>query len=234
LNNLLQALKESDFRLLEPHFRRIVLKVRQVLYHPGDAVHSAYFPTDSAVIAFRVVLDEGRSIETCHIGREGAVGIVSSADLPAYAEAVAQHEGPVLQIDLDQLETAKAKEPRIAELFARYADCLIAQVFQSVACNAVHTIQQRAAKWIISATERSSDNLVRLTQQDLGESLGVSRVFVNRVLQNFKNARVIEISRGHLIVTNTEGLRKYSCRCNESVRHHFDEVLTGVYRSTWN
>jgi hypothetical protein len=90
-------------------------------------------------------------------------GIVTQGHLPSYSRAEVLHDGSLLRMDVEQLEGAKLRSLSIRHLFARYADCLMAQVFQSVACNAAHSIEHRAAKWLVSAMERTSDARVPLT-----------------------------------------------------------------------
>jgi DNA-binding FadR family transcriptional regulator len=115
-------------------------------------------------------------------------------------------------------------------VFARYADCLLAQMFQSTACNAAHSIEQRTAKWIISAMERTNgDNVVPLTHEQLATLLGVGRSYASRVIQIFKAEGVLETRRGSILVRNREALQKRACLCNENVKNHFEEVLRGVY-----
>ena len=107
---------------------------------------------------FLVSSEDGRDVETVLIGREGAVGgIVSSGHLPAYYRIIVKNGGKLARLRVDQLEAAKAKSSSLRNLFARYADCLLAQVFQSTACNAIHSIEQHAVKWIIAAMERTGD-----------------------------------------------------------------------------
>ncbi|MBV9289696.1 MAG: Crp/Fnr family transcriptional regulator, partial [Hyphomicrobiales bacterium] len=140
-NNLLRALRPSDFALLKPDLRLASVRTGQVLYHPGDVVGQVYFPLDATLLAFRVLIDDGEAIETALIGREGAVaGVVSQGRLPAYSRIEVWHEGAVLRLEVERLEAAKMQSLSIRHLFARYADCLMAQVFQQVACNAAHSI----------------------------------------------------------------------------------------------
>jgi CRP-like cAMP-binding protein len=156
-------------------------------------------------------------------------GIVSQGRLPSFSRAEVLHDGLVLRIDVERLEGAKMKSLSIRHLFARYADCLMAQVFQSVACNAAHSIEQRAARWLISAMERTSDARVPLTQEQLAGMLDVGRSYVSRVIQSLKARRLIETHRGGLTVADPEGLRALACGCQSAVRRHFEEVLRGVY-----
>jgi CRP-like cAMP-binding protein len=115
-------------------------------------------------------------------------------------------------------------------VFARYADCLLAQIFQSTACNAIHSIEQRAAKWIVSAMERTNeDATVPLTHEQLATLLGVGRSYASRVLQTFKAEGTLETRRGAIVVRNRAALQARACLCNEQVKTHFEEVLRGVY-----
>jgi DNA-binding FadR family transcriptional regulator len=103
-------------------------------------------------------------------------------------------------------------------------------MFQSTACNAIHSIEQRTAKWIVSAMERTDgDGLVPLTHEQLATLLGVGRSYASRVIQTFKAEGVLETRRGAILVRNREALQARSCLCNEAVKDHFEDVLSGVY-----
>jgi CRP-like cAMP-binding protein len=230
VNNLLKALRPQDLALLEPKLKRDELSAGQVIYHPGDHVREVFFPCDSTLLAFRVALDEGKSVETALVGREGALGgVVSQGLLPAYARAEVQFGGPCFRIRIEELEAAKQQSPAIRNLFARYADCLLAQVFQSVACNAAHPIELRAAKWLISAMERTGSEKLVLTQEQLAALLGVGRSYVSRVIQLLKSRGLIDTHRGSLAILDPDALARTACGCQNAVKRHFHEVLRGVY-----
>jgi CRP-like cAMP-binding protein len=138
----------------------------------------------------------------------------------------------LVRLPVAKLEAAKLKSASVRNIFARYADCMLAQIFQSTACNAIHSIEQRTAKWIISAMERTNgDGVVPLTHEQLATLLGVGRSYASRVIQSFKSEGVLETRRGAILVRNLDGLRLRSCLCNETVKSHFEEVLRGVYPS---
>ncbi|WP_029351486.1 Crp/Fnr family transcriptional regulator [Bosea sp. 117] len=229
-NNLLGALRETDFALIRGVLRRIDRPAGAVLYEPGEDVRTVYFPCAQAVVSFMVLLEDGRAVEIGLIGREGAVGgIVSQGRLPAYARAVVQIGGPLLRLDVGELDRAKAASPTLRNLFARYADCLLAQIFQSVACNAAHSIEQRTAKWLLAARDRTGEADLRLTQEQLAANLAVGRSYIGRVVQALRAAGAVETRRGRLRIGSPERLRELSCNCNDLVRRHFDDVLGGVY-----
>jgi len=230
-NNLLRRLSPSDFALIEPHLAHEEAEAGNLLYNPGDNVDTVHFPCGPSLASFMVPNEDGRDVETILVGREGAVrGIVSQGNLPAYTRIMVKFGGPFVRLPVGKLEAAKLKSATVRNVFARYADCLFAQIFQATACNAIHSIEQRAAKWIISAMERTNgQDVVPLTHEQLATLLGVGRSYTSRVIQTFKAEGVLETRRGSILVRNRDALRIRACLCNESVKNHFEEVLRGVY-----
>jgi DNA-binding transcriptional regulator YhcF (GntR family) len=103
-------------------------------------------------------------------------------------------------------------------------------MFQSTACNAIHSIEQRTAKWILAAMERTDgDDVVPLTHEQLATLLGVGRSYASRVIQSFKAEGVLQTRRGSILIRNRDGLKRRACFCNDAVKMHFEEVLRGVY-----
>ncbi len=202
-----------------------------LLYSPGDDVQIVYFSCGPTLVSCLIHNEDGRDVETILVGREGAVGgIVSQGYLPAYSRIIVKFGGPVARLRVGKLEEAKMKSASLRNVFARYADCMLAQIFQSTACNAIHSIEQRTAKWIVSAMERTDgEGIVPLTHEQLAAMLGVGRSYASRVIKVFKQEGVLETRRGAILVRNREALEKRACLCNESVKTHFEEVLRGVY-----
>ena len=230
-NNLLRRLSSADFALIAPHLVQQEAKAGDLLYNPGDDVETVHFPCGPSLATFLVPNEDGRDVETILVGREGAVGgIVSQGYLPAYTRIMVKFGGPFVRLRVAKLEAAKTKSATLRNVFARYADCMLAQIFQATACNAVHSIEQRAAKWIISAMERTnSDGVVPLTHEQLATLLGVGRSYTSRVIQTFKAEGVLETRRGSILIRNRDVLQIRACLCNEAVKNHFEEVLRGVY-----
>jgi CRP-like cAMP-binding protein len=137
--------------------------------------------------------------------------------------------GDFLKISSKTLEELKDQSRPINQLFSRYADCLVAQILQSVACNARHSIEQRAARWLSAAISRTAGDHIRMTQAQLGTFLGVGRSYVARVLARLREEGVIETKRGGITILNRAKLAGMSCDCTQLVVDHFDTVLRGVY-----
>jgi DNA-binding transcriptional regulator YhcF (GntR family) len=234
-NNLLRRLVRADFALIEPYLSAAKCAPNDLLYNPGQNVETVYFPCGASLVSYIVPNEDGRDVETILIGREGAVGgIVSHGYLPAYTRICVKFGGPFVRLPIGKLESAKAKSASLRNIFARYADCMLAQMFQSTACNAVHSIEQRTAKWIVSAMERTEGDSVPLTHEQLATLLGVGRSYASRVIQTFKAEDILETRRGAIVVRNREGLQLRACLCNEAVKTHFEEVLRGVYPTEEN
>ena len=229
-NRLLQLLNEQDFALFERHVEWFGARPNQVLYSPGDSVGTVYFPCGPSVASYRVVTDDGLEVETVLVGKEGAIGgIVSHGDVPAFTRIVVQFGGPFLRLPLSDLQAIQDRSRYTADLFARYADCLLAQIFQSTACNAAHSVEQRLAKWIIDTVERRDDQDLPLTHAQLAAMVGIGRNYASRLLQEFREHGLIETRRGGMRIIDYAGLQGRACQCHNAVKQHFARVLLGVY-----
>jgi DNA-binding transcriptional regulator YhcF (GntR family) len=218
--------------LLAPHLTQDQAGSNALLYSPGDDVEVVHFPCGPSLASYLVPNEDGRDVETILVGREGAVGgIVSEGYLPAYTRIMVKFAGPFVRLHVGRLDAGKTTSKTLRNVFARYADCMLAQIFQSTACNAIHSIEQRTAKWVISAMERTedADDAVPLTHEQLATLLGVGRSYTSRVIQTFKAEGILETRRGSILVRNRDALQKRACLCNEAVKNHFEEVLRGVY-----
>jgi DNA-binding transcriptional regulator YhcF (GntR family) len=230
-NNLLRRLSVSDYALIAPNLASDEATAGALLYNPGDDVDVVHFPCGPSLVSYLVANEDGRDVETILVGREGAVGgIVSQGYLPAYTRIIVKFAGQFVKLPVGRLDAAKMQSQTLRNVFARYADCMLAQIFQSTACNAIHSIEQRTAKWIVSAMERTDgDPSVPLTHDQLATLLGVGRSYASRVIQTLKAEGMLETRRGAIVVKNRAALEARACLCNEQVKTHFEEVLRGVY-----
>ncbi len=229
-SELLGALHEEDRARILPHLDALTLRTGHIIHEPGEIVQHAYFPRNDSLVAFLVPLADGETIEISMTGREGAVGgIVSEGQLPAFARCCVHHGGAFFRMPVAVLEAVKDDSPAVRALFARYADCMAAQLFQSIACNARHSIEQRAARWLCAAVNRTGTPEVTLTQAQLGGFLGVGRSYVTRVIGRLKEEGILATRRGAIIVLRPRKLRTLSCDCSALVAAHFRAVLEGLY-----
>lgn len=224
-NRLLASMPTEARALLEPFGTVVDLAPREAVHARGAHVTASYFPFGATMVAFVVELSAGRSIEVASIGSEGAVGgIVSCGHAPAFARAQVQIGGPAFRVPMAALEEAKMCSGHVRNLFCRFSDYLLSQVMQSVACNNFHTIEQRAARWLLTAQDRAGDR-IELTQEELAGLLGVQRTTVNAAVRMLQDAGLITIRRGAIQVTDRAGLKQLACECYDSVRRHFTDVI---------
>lgn len=228
-NRLLAALSARDFEVLQPHLELVDLPRGKVLFEPGDDVVTTYFPCHRTMVSLLIVTRDGREVEAATVGREGAIGgIVSEGHKPAFGRAMMQIGGQALAIPTSHLEAAKTGSPRFADLFSRYADALLAQMMQSVACNALHRTEERCARWLLATHDRAGDNIIQLTQESLAEMLGVQRTTVTAVTGVLQDRGLIRTHRGRVEVLDRAGLERAACECYRAVEDHFARLLPEV------
>ena len=225
-NRLLATLDGNERALLEPHMSVVEFSAGETILGAGDGVERSIFPFDGLLVSMLVEASPARSIEVASIGKEGAVGgIISCGTAPIFSHVIAQIAGPAVAMPLHALELAKQASPHLRNLFCRYSDALLAQVMQSVACNACHPIEARAARWLLHAQDRVGGDRLALTQENLAEMLGVQRTTVNAVARVFQEQGLISYRRGAIQVADRGKLSKVACGCYQAVEHHFASVL---------
>ncbi len=224
-NRLLSTFSVDTRALIEPASEYVELEAGERLFKRGQHIAHSIFPFGTTMVALVVELEPGRTIEVASIGREGAVGgIVSCGNAPAFSEARVLIPGPALKVPLEALEDAKQRSDFVSHIFCRFADFLLAQVMQSVACNAFHTIGDRAARWLLTAQDRAGDRIA-LTQDALAALLGVQRTTVNAVIRTLQDEGLVSSGRGVVQVTDRAGLKRRACGCYHVVEDHFASII---------
>ncbi|GAB6845442.1 CRP-like cAMP-binding protein [Methylorubrum rhodinum] len=229
-NLLLRSLRPEDRALLLPYVERVEYTRGATLFAAGREVDFISFPIDQTVVTLLISMIDGRSAETATIGREGAVGgVVSNGGLPASTHAMVQIAGPMLRMDSARLQDAKRRSEPLRNLFTRYSDCLLAQVLQSVACNALHPIEERCLRWLLTLQDRLESDVLPITQESLAAMLGVQRTYLTRILRMLQQQGLIEVGRGRITIVDRAETEAVACECHACVKRHFETVLGAVY-----
>jgi DNA-binding transcriptional regulator YhcF (GntR family) len=224
-NRLLSTFSREARALIEPFGEMVELNAGDVVLQKGESVKASLFPVDSTIVSMAVELSGRRTIEVASIGLRGAVGgIISCGQAPAFARATVLVGGPAYRVPMRALEDAKQRSSFISNIFCRYSDFLLACVMQQVACNAFHSIPERAARWLLHAQDRAGDR-IELTQEGLAGLLGVQRTTVNAVIQELASEALISTGRGKIFVADRAGLKRRSCECYERLEDHFASVI---------
>jgi CRP-like cAMP-binding protein len=224
-NRLLSTFSREARGLIEPFGTMVELKPGDTVLERGEQVGSSIFPIGSTLITMVVELSGGRSIEVASVGSRGAVGgIVSCGQAPAFTRAEVLVGGAAFKVPMSALEDAKTRSPFIANLFCRYSDYLLSTIMQSVACNAFHSITERAARWLLHVQARAGDR-IDLTQEALAGLLGVQRTTVNAVIKELSAEGLIATGRGTVHVTDRAALKRRACECYQRLEEHYGAVV---------
>jgi CRP-like cAMP-binding protein len=228
-NRLLAALSPDDFSRLAPHLSLVDLSFGSVLYESGGHIENIYFPHDG-VISLVAVLEEGGVVEMAVFGCEGVVGFASSlVTRESFGRYVVQMAGSASRIGIKQLQEAVDASPSLRDLLFRYVQALLSQTFQTVACNAAHSVEARCCQWILKTHDRVSRRELSLTHEFLAEMLGVQRPTVSVTLRALQDAGLISQRRGAIAVTDRPGLERNTCECYGVIRRNFERLLPLTY-----
>ena len=228
-NRLLAALSPADRQLLDDHLHPVMLERGQTLFDPGEDVVDVHFPEGATITALVLTMRDGAAAEAAMIGKEGAIGgIVSVGEKPAFSRGVVQMRGPARRMSTADLEAVKSRSWTLRDRFDRYADCLLAQVMQSAACNAIHDVEPRLARWLLAAHDRTGLDEMAMTHDFIAEMLGVQRTYVTRIVGQITERGAIGNGRGVVRIVDRAALEAQSCECYGRLRRHFDRILPGV------
>ena len=184
-----------------------------VFSEPDDLIEHLHF-IDSGFCSSVAVLEDGRTVETLMVGREGVLGVIASATPQrAHTRAVAQVAVSALRVEALRFRALAAQRPAIRDVVADYMARLQGELEQSSACNALHHAGQRFAKWLLRCHDRVDGDTLSLTQEYLASMLGSQRTTVNEAAQGLQKAGAIAYSRGHITVLDRAALERAACEC---------------------
>jgi CRP-like cAMP-binding protein len=224
-NGFLESLSAADFELLRPHLRTIELVHESTLLEVGDVLKQAYFP-HSGVISLVVNLEKEDRAEVGMIGRDSVLGALAVlGDGVSLSNVVILMPGTATIMGIDQLRIAADQSCTLRTMLVRHGQALFAQAQQSAGCNASHTVESRLARWLLRARDLSGSDRLLLTQELMAQMIGARRNSVSQVANALQQASFIRYSRGHIEITNLDGLRQTSCGCYRTVKGHYERLL---------
>jgi CRP-like cAMP-binding protein len=225
-NRLLAALPPADFGLLAPYLRKVPLERDAVLIRSGDPIEQIYFP-ESGTIAFIAEMPNGQTVATAVIGNDGAVGVLTAlGPSPAPMTAVVRVAGTSLRISRARFHAALSHSGAVRHAVQVYTRALLAQLLQVAACNALHSVEARMARWLLHIHDSADGDVLPLTQETLSELLGVRRTTVTHVVHKLRSARAIRSNRRGLIEVDRPRLEAAACECYEIIRGRIDSILS--------
>jgi len=225
-NMILAALPPKEHTYLRQHLELVPLKSGDVLWEPNQPIESVYFPT-SGMVSFLAVMSNGATAEVGITGREGFVGtavILDARDTPV--RAAVQRDGAGFRIESKLLCRLLPQTPHLERLLRRYAHAHAMQVAQGAACNCLHQVPERLARWLTMSYDRSESDLLPFTQDFLAQMLGCRRSSVTSALGCLQRAGVIHRGHGQVRILDRNQLERRACECYRIMRRLSDLTRT--------
>jgi CRP-like cAMP-binding protein len=225
-NLLLAALPRADYQRLAPFLQPCSLKAREVIQQKAEPVRNVYFP-GGGVCSLVTPLSDGSMVEMAMVGREGMVGMSATLNgRVAQETALVQIATDTChRIAIDEFLREMDRRGPLFELVSRYTQALLGLVMQSVACNAVHPVEQRLSRWLLMAHDRTGADEFPLTQELVATMLGTSRPTVSIVAGTLRKAGLIEYRHGRMTILNRRSLEAASCECYRVVTSAYGALL---------
>lgn len=225
-NRLLAALPEPVYRGCLAAGGPVYLEQHQPLIEQGQPITAVYFPY-GAVASLLIPMADGSAVEAATVGNEGMVGLpvfLGAGSLPM--TAVTQVPGRALRLGVAVFrERLTAADGPLHAVLARYAQTMFTQLAQNVACNRLHRVEQRCARWLLMTADRVDRNEFPLTQEFLAEMLGVRRASVSETASRLAQRGLIRYARGVITILDRAGLEQASCECYGVIAGVLDRML---------
>jgi CRP-like cAMP-binding protein len=227
INRLLSALPAREYKRLQPHLKPVELEFKQVAFNANVPIEYVYFP-ENCVISVLGLMPDGSAIEVATVGREGMTGLpvfLGAGQMPA--QAFTQVPGRALRMSAAVLREQSQRLEGLHRLLEHYTQALFTQISQGAACNRLHALEERCARWLLMTHDRVGSDSFPLTQQFLSQMLGVRRAGVSEAASVLQREGLLRYNRGQLTVLDRPGLEAATCECYGIIRSEFDRLLEG-------
>ena len=224
-NHLLAALPPGDFNQLWPHLRQVTWPVRQILYNVGDPMEFVYFIEDGLASIVTVMADGA----TSEVGMIGSCGIVGASTLFGAAvsaqHVVVQIPGSALQMNAALCRAVFNRCPAFHARVLRFVNAFLNLSAQTAACNALHSVEQRCARWLLMASDRIEGDTIPMTHELLSSMLGVRRSGITVIAQQLQHSGLIRYRHGSITIVDRYGLEGIACECYQSDHERFQQLI---------
>jgi CRP-like cAMP-binding protein len=224
-NKILNLLPATDLDTVLERSELVTIESEEVVFRRREPIPYAYFP-DNCVISLVTEMTDGDSVEAMTVGNDGFVGMAVFHEVPtSWLKGIGQISGEARRVATTDFRQLTQAIPALNRLLHRYSQFVFETVSQSAACNRLHVIEQRAARWLLMSEDRVGRNRFDLTHEFLAEMLGVRRPGVTVALGVLEKAGLIAHGRGHITVVDRPGLEKVACECYQSIKDRQTELF---------
>ncbi len=225
-NRILLGLPPKECNFILSKLTLVDLQLHDLLQEVGHPIRYGYFPNTAMGSVLNVMAD-GKSVEVGLVGKEGFIGLPLMAGLHSSASrVVTQAQGTAYRINADDMRKAALRSPQLVVSLMRYSQESTMEVTQIAACNRLHEVEERLARWLLMSHDRIGSDRLPLTQEFLAQMLGTRRASVTVAAIVLQKAGLIQYTRGHVSILNREALEKACCECYQVIRQQLDRWQT--------
>jgi len=215
----LLSISSEEYEQLRPHLEPVELGDRQILHEAGDKIQFSYF-LNSGLASLVVLTSDGRSVEVAMVGRESITGTSLAVGLSREPyRAIMQIPGSALRVRADVMESILPDIPELQLIMNRCVHLRVLQVAQIAACNRLHEVEQRLARWLLMCHDRMESKILPVTHEFISQMLGTGRPTITLAAGNLQRAGMIENLRGSVKILNRKNLEQAACECYRAMRH---------------
>jgi CRP-like cAMP-binding protein len=225
-NQILTALSADVLDRLTPHLERVTLSQGSIIHKPGEPLLHLFFPLD-CLFSITITMQDGATAEVGMIGNQEVLGLNTLMGNSASTQTayMVQIPGSAMRIETQRLRQEFKRHDELHDVLLRYTQAFMAQVSQTAACNALHTLDQRLPRWLLETQFRIHSDYLPLTQEFIAHMLGVRRARVTQAAQKLQERKLIQYQRGKVQILNQSGLEASACECFRTTRAEYDRLL---------
>lgn len=226
MNSLLSCLTKETGNFFEPYLKEITLEQSQILQNPGEPIEQIYFPV-SCLLSVTVTMQNGDVAEVGTVGNQGMLGVnaLMASDTTHNTGHIVQIAGQAIILSADILRQKFEESSKVRDILLGYAQVFLAQVSQTAACNRLHTLEQRFARWLLVAQSQIDSSYLELTQAFIAQMLGVRRAGVTQAAQKLQMKGAIRYHHGRIQVLNQAELETSACECYQVMLQAYNSSL---------
>jgi CRP-like cAMP-binding protein len=223
-NALLNALEPSAFERVSKRLTRVTLRPKDVVYKPHEPIDHVLFP-ENAVVCLMTLMSNGDTIESATVGREGASWISASVGARSMpCETIVVIEGTGLRLPIAELDQEMRRNGHFRDVLTEYSHALLVATMRTAACNGLHKLSERCARWVLMTLDRVDSDRFAVTKEFLAQLLGTNRPTVSLLISAFERAGILNVKGRWVSLADRDRLKEAACECYEVIRETYGAV----------
>src|SRR3984893_6352792 len=224
INKILLSIPEREYALIRPHLEYLCMPHHLSLHEPGQPLEFVHFP-NTGMVSLVIATEDGKTVEVGEVGKEGFAGIQAAVNLSKnQLREIVQIAGEGFRVRIGALQSVMQSAPILKLILGRYAVVQGMQFAQTAACNRLHNIEQRLARWLLITQDRVDSTTLAITHDFLATMLGTDRLTVSLAAGTLLTKKIIVYTRGAVQILSRTKLEKCACECYEVIQQYNNEI----------